>query len=88
MVSLEDHFWPSVYPGIIVGFLIGLSGRSIVPTLLGACGGLMGAFLAFFVMSSFEVEEGILPVLGIIVGAILFSKLCLMAGMKIMRILC
>lgn len=80
---LDDHFWPSIYPGLIVGFLIGLSGRSLSKTLLGACGGLLGAFLVFYVITFFGVEEGIFPVLVIVVGAVLAAKLCLKASSKI-----
>ena len=82
---MDDHFWPSMYPGIIVGLLIGLSGRSFASTLLGAFSGLMGAYFGFFAASYFEIDQGFFAVVAVVVGAVFVSKVFLMASSKIMN---
>ncbi|MBY0226674.1 MAG: hypothetical protein K2Q28_12795 [Hyphomicrobium sp.] len=73
---MDDHFWPSVYPGLIVGALIGLADGSIWSTLLGALGGLGGAFVAFYAVTMLAIEPGLMPLIAIIVGAVVGAKLC------------
>ncbi|MFM7084604.1 MAG: hypothetical protein ACKOW3_06350 [Hyphomicrobium sp.] len=85
-MTFDDHFWPSIYPALIVGFLIGLSRRSLTATLLGACGGFLGGFLTFYILTYFRIEEGIFPVIAIIFGAATLANFCLKAGLRIMGI--
>jgi hypothetical protein len=49
--AMDDHFWPAMYPGIIVGFLLGLGGGNIISTILGTIGGLIGAAALHFVFT-------------------------------------
>jgi hypothetical protein len=81
---MDDHFWPSVYPGLIVGALIGLADRSILATVLGAIGGLAGAFAAFYAVTMLAIEPGIIPLVAIIAGSAIAAKLTTLAVAKIM----
>lgn len=76
---LGDHFWPAMYPGIIIGFLVGLSAGGFVPTLLGAIGGLAGGMALYFVGTWLGIEEGIallaMQIAGVVVGAYLLMML-------------
>lgn len=81
---MDDHFWPSVYPGLIVGALIGLADRSILATLLGALGGLAGAFGAFYAVTMLAIEPGLIPLAAVILGAVIAAKLTVLAVGKIM----
>ncbi len=80
---MDDHFWPSVYPGLIVGALIGLADRSILATLLGALGGLAGAFAAFYAVTMLAIEPGIIPLAAIIIGSVIAAKLTVLVVAKI-----
>jgi hypothetical protein len=82
---MDDHFWPSVYPGLIVGALIGLADRSILATILGAAGGLAGAFGAFYVVTMLAIEPGIVPLAAIIIGSVVAAKLTTVLVAKITR---
>lgn len=66
---LGDHFWPAMYPGIIVGVLLGLTGGNVVSTLLGAIGGLLGAIALFFVFAWLGLSDTIIALAGLICGA-------------------
>jgi hypothetical protein len=81
--AMDDHFWPSVYPGLIVGALIGLADGSLLATLLGAAGGLGGAFAAFYLVTLAGLEPGVLPLAAIIVGAVAASKATVFALSKL-----
>lgn len=80
---MDDHFWPSVYPGLIVGALIGLADRSILATILGAAGGLAGAFAAFYAVTMLAIEPGIVPLAAIIIGSVVAAKLTTVLVAKI-----
>jgi hypothetical protein len=80
---MDDHFWPSVYPGLIVGALIGLSVGGVLMTLLGAAGGLAGAFAAFYLVNVLAIEPGLLPLAAIIIGSAVGAKVLTMVGQKI-----
>lgn len=80
---MDDHFWPSVYPGLIVGALIGLADGSIWSTLLGAAGGLGGAFVAFYAVTMLAIEPGLFPLVAIIAGAVVAAKTCTLLVAKI-----
>lgn len=80
---MDDHFWPSVYPGLIVGALIGLADRSILATILGAIGGLAGAFAAFYAVTMLAIEPGLIPLAAVILGAVIVAKLTVLVVGKI-----
>lgn len=76
---MDDHFWPSIYPGLIVGGLIGLADGSILSTLAGGLAGLGGAFAAFYMVNLLEIAPGIIPLAAVILGAAAVAKLAAMA---------
>ena len=82
---IDDHFWPSMYPGIAVGLLMGLAGGNLVSTILGAAGGLLGAIVLFFIFAWVGLEDSILSLVGLIGGAVLGAYLLMRAGRWIMR---
>jgi len=82
---LGDHFWPAMYPGIIVGLLVGLSGGNIVSTVLGAAGGLLGAMGVYFVFVWIGLDETILSLACMIAGAVVGAFLLMRAGKRILR---
>jgi hypothetical protein len=45
---LDDHFWPSIYPGIIVALLVGLAMGGWAAIAGAVVGGLLGAVGAYF----------------------------------------
>jgi len=79
---MDDHFWPSVYPGLIVGGLIGLADGSIWSTLAGGLAGLGGAFAAFYAVNLLEIAPGIIPLAAVIIGAAAAAKLAALAVAK------
>lgn len=68
---MGDHFWPALYPGIIVGLLYGLSLRGLPNIMLGAAGGLIGSALAYWGLVSFGFNEGLPSVAGMVALALL-----------------
>ncbi len=73
---MGDHFWPSMYPGLIVGALLGLSRGGLLSTLVGAAGGLFGAAAAYLVLEWLGLEESALSLAALIVGAMAGGYLC------------
>lgn len=73
---MGDHFWPSMYPGLIVGALLGLSRGGIMSTLAGAAGGMAGAVAMYFVVDRFGFQEDIVSLLALIAGAAAGAHLC------------
>jgi hypothetical protein len=66
---MGDHFWPAMYPGIIVGLLVGLTGGGILSMLLGAIGGLAGAVGASYVLGWMGIANDIASLVALIGGA-------------------
>lgn len=80
---MDDHFWPSLYPGLIIGALIGFADGSIWSTVLGALGGLGGAFVAFYSVTMLAIEPGLVALIAIIAGSVVGAKLCTLLAAKI-----
>jgi hypothetical protein len=59
---MGDHFWPAVYPGLVVGVLYGLSARGGLNAFLGALGGGLGAAVSLLVFEPFFLSDGLLPI--------------------------
>jgi hypothetical protein len=68
---MGDHFWPALYPGLIVGLLYGLSLRGVANAVVGALGGLAGSALAYWALLTFGLNEGLVSVAGMVVLAAL-----------------
>lgn len=68
---MGDHFWPALYPGIIVGLLYGLSLKGLPNAVLGSLGGLIGSALAYWGLVAVGMNEGLPSVAGMVVLALL-----------------
>jgi len=75
-VPIDDHFWPSIYPGLFIGIIYGLYARGVVNALSGVIGGMIGAIAAFIVVARSGVEEGLLP-LAFLIGVSLLGAVLL-----------
>jgi hypothetical protein len=73
---MDDHFWPSLYPGIIVGALLGLSRGGLLSILAGAAGGLVGSAAAYFIVDWLGVQNDILSLAALIAAAMVTAYLC------------
>jgi hypothetical protein len=80
---MDDHFWPTLYPAITVGLLMGLAGGSVVSTALGAVGGLIGAAALYFVFAWLGLQESILSLVGLVGGAVAGAYLLMSVGERI-----
>lgn len=72
---MDDHFWPAMYPGLIVGILYGLSLRGIFNTVIAAAGGLIGAAIAYEILTAAKMNDGLPSVIGLTVAAFLGAYL-------------
>jgi len=66
---MDDHFWPAMYPGLIVGILYGLSLRGVFNTVVSALGGLIGAAIAYEILTAANLNDGLPSVIGLVVAA-------------------
>lgn len=66
---MGDHFWPSMYPGIIVGLLYGLSLGGLANMALGALGGLGGALLSYVLFAQFSMMDGLVSLAGLVASS-------------------
>ncbi len=73
---MDDHFWPSLYPGLIVGALVGLSRGGVISTLAGAAGGTCGAAVMYFVAAWLGLGDGIVSLISLMAGATAGAYLC------------
>lgn len=68
---MDDHFWPSLYPGIGIGLLIGIAYGGWRNAILGSLGGLAGALPGYFAGAALGVEEEIAAFLLLVTAAAL-----------------
>lgn len=66
---MDPHFWPSMYPGLIVGLLYGLSLRGFFNTFVAALGGLIGAAIAYEILTAANMNDGLPSVIGLTLAA-------------------
>ena len=72
---MNDHFWPSIYPGIIVGALLGLARGGMLAVTAGALGGTAAAAAMYFIIASLGLEDSIVSLIALIAGAVVGSYL-------------
>lgn len=72
---MGDHFWPAMYPGLIVGILYGLSLRGVFNTAVAALGGLVGAAIAYEILLAVDLNDGLPSVIGLVAAALLGAYL-------------
>ncbi len=64
---MDDHFWPAMYPGLIVGILYGLSLKGWLNVALGAAGSLVGAAVAYEALPAIGINDDLASVVGMVV---------------------
>lgn len=67
---MDDHFWPAIYPGIVIGLLVGLTARNLISAGLGAIGGLIGSIAAYFLYVGIGLSDGIVSLVILVAGAV------------------
>ncbi len=64
---MDDHFWPAMYPGLIVGILYGLSLKGWLNVALAAAGSLVGAAVSYEALPAIGINDDLASVVGMIV---------------------
>lgn len=64
---MDDHFWPAMYPGLIVGILYGLSLRGWLNVALASVGGVVGAAVSYEALPAIGITDDIVSVVSIVV---------------------
>lgn len=55
---MDAHFWPSVYPAILVGLLIGLGQGGLLRIVLGGFGGTIAGALGLLTLKAAGIDTG------------------------------
>ena len=81
---MDDHFWPAMYPGLIVGILYALSlrDRGIFNTVIAAVGGLIGAAIAYECLRAIDMNTGFPSVAGLTIAAFIGAYLLTAAARR------
>ncbi|MBA2125914.1 hypothetical protein DLM45_06710 [Hyphomicrobium methylovorum] len=56
---MGDHLWPALYPGLIIGAVIGLMLRGTGNVITAILGGLAGAWLSTWVVATAGLDDGL-----------------------------
>ena len=64
---MDPHYWPSLYPGIGIGALVGLASGGWLSVIVGALGGLAGAAASLELNRLFGFQEDLIS-LALLVG--------------------
>lgn len=76
-VPIDDHFWPSIYPGMFAGAIIGLALRQSLPpwvtVIAGILGGTLGAILGFVGLTHTGFDDGLFPLVLLIAAAVVVA---------------
>jgi hypothetical protein len=84
---MNDHFWPSMYPGLIVGLLFGLAAGGLLSMIAGALGGLAGAAAMYFLVAWLGLQDSIVSLAALICGAAAGGYFGAPAGMRLAQAL-
>jgi hypothetical protein len=68
---MDDDFWPSIYPAIAVGLLLGLAYGGLTRALLGTLGGLVGGAGAYLLSAAIGLQNGVASLAALLGGAAL-----------------
>ena len=75
---MGEHFWPSMYPGLIVGLMYGLYAGGWMRIIIATVGGLLGALGYALAFPALVQQDGLLPLLGLLLSALVVA-FCLVA---------
>lgn len=84
-VPIDDHFWPSIYPGLFIGIIYGLSAGGGLKVVSGLFGGMVGGIAAFLIVAKSGIEDGPLPLAFLIAVSALGAYLLVQAVSKLTR---
>ena len=82
---MDDHFWPSIYPAIAVGLLLGLAYGGLTQALLGTLGGLIGGAGAYFLSAAIGLQDGIASLAVLLGGAALGAYVLITLGKRLSK---
>lgn len=71
---MDDHFWPLLYPALIVGALYGFSRGGVVDAGIAAIGALGGAVASFMALDGFGIDNAAVTFAGLVVSAWLAGR--------------
>jgi uncharacterized membrane protein YeaQ/YmgE (transglycosylase-associated protein family) len=70
-MQMDDHFWPSMYPGLFIGLIYGLAAGGWSNVALGCIGGLAGAIGSFFLLARLGLQEDFVTFASLILASLL-----------------
>lgn len=83
---MDDHFWPSIYPAIAVGLLLGLAYGGITLTVMGTLGGLIGGAGAYFLSAAIGLDDGIASLVLLVACSALGAYLLIALGKRMQSV--
>ena len=81
-VPIDDHFWPSIYPGLFIGAIIGLAARGAINAVAGIIGGTLGAIVAFLIVARSGSDDGLVPLAFLIATSVASAWLFVQAAKR------
>ena len=75
---MDPHAWPSLYPAMIVGVLVGIAHGGIVNIALGGVGALVAAIATFSLIHQLRLEEGLLTLAIMVIASLMGAKVAIM----------
>jgi hypothetical protein len=81
---MDDHFWPSIYPAIAVGLLLGLAYGGVRLASAGTLGGLIGGSAAYYLAAAVGLDDGI-AALALLVGLSALAAYALILLSKLLQ---
>jgi hypothetical protein len=71
---MDPHAWPSLYPAIIVGVLLGIAHGGFMNIALGGVGALVAAVATFGLIHELRLEEGLLTLAIMVIASLAGAK--------------
>ena len=72
---MDPHYWPSLYPGIGIGALVGLASGGWLSIIVGAVGGLAGAAVSLELNRVLGFKQDLISLALLVVCAAAVAKL-------------
>jgi hypothetical protein len=78
---MDPHYWPSLYPAIGIGLLVGFAVGGWLPLLSGALGGLLGGVLGLMINGWLGLSDGFMAlVVPVVCSALIARGVIFVAG--------